>query len=517
MRRPQPRARTERRRARDASALVVVLWCLVVLAVVVISTAHTATLETRLVKNSADSVRAYYLALAGVEKAKAIIYRESESGDLARASRGRALYDNPAEFEDVELGGGVFRVVRSPASGTSSSAGEGALFGVEDEERRLNVNHASPGELARLPRIDEVVAASIVDWRDDDDEVSSNGAEAEYYESLRPPRRIRNGPVETLRELLLVRGVTPQLLLGEDADADGFLDSEENDGRRRTPDDDADGRLERGLSAYLTLESAVPNVDVRGNDRIDITFATAEELAALDGVSRTVADAIVAYRERKSFDSIADLLDVTAGGGNGERGGGVPTAAPPRAEGVVLDASTVGFLPGGERTRLESSVIVAGAAGGPVESTGGRDPQGEARAGGTDANGPKLISIDLLERIADSVTVSRERTLDAVVNVNTAGWEVLACLDGLSEDRARAIVDYRRSSGYFETIAGLLRVPGITTDVFRQIATKVTTRGGTFRVVSEGIVPSTGARRRIEAVVRLGTFNVDTLFYREDS
>ena len=44
-----------------------------------------------------------------------------------------------------------------------------------------------------------------------------NGAESDYYGSLSPPYAPRNGPPVTIEELLLVRGVTPQLLFGLDA------------------------------------------------------------------------------------------------------------------------------------------------------------------------------------------------------------------------------------------------------------------------------------------------------------
>ena len=81
----------------------------------------------------------------------------------------------------------------------------------------------SSNELMQLPNMTSDVMASIVDWRSPTNVVLPGGAEASYYESLQPPYEPRNSACETVRELLMVKGVTPQLLLGEDVHQDGFL------------------------------------------------------------------------------------------------------------------------------------------------------------------------------------------------------------------------------------------------------------------------------------------------------
>jgi general secretion pathway protein K len=58
---------------------------------------------------------------------------------------------------------------------------------------------------------------SIKDWMDsgDDEAITGlNGAESDYYQDLDPPYTCRNGPFTQVDELLLVRGVTPQLYYG---------------------------------------------------------------------------------------------------------------------------------------------------------------------------------------------------------------------------------------------------------------------------------------------------------------
>ena len=71
-----------RRIKRRGSALLIVMWALVLLSVAVTSVLHTTHIDLHVVKNQGDQTQAYYLAIAGVEKAKALIYREQE--DLHR-------------------------------------------------------------------------------------------------------------------------------------------------------------------------------------------------------------------------------------------------------------------------------------------------------------------------------------------------------------------------------------------------------------------------------------------------
>jgi general secretion pathway protein K len=58
---------------------------------------------------------------------------------------------------------------------------------------------------------------SIKDWLDskDDDAITGlNGAESDYYQDLDPPYPCKNGPFTHIGELILVRGVTPEIFRG---------------------------------------------------------------------------------------------------------------------------------------------------------------------------------------------------------------------------------------------------------------------------------------------------------------
>jgi transcriptional accessory protein Tex/SPT6 len=94
---------------------------------------------------------------------------------------------------------------------------------------------------------------------------------------------------------------------------------------------------------------------------------------------------------------------------------------------------------------------------------------------------------------------------------------VLSCIPGIDRPLAQAIVSYRQSSGYFPSIGGLLKVPGMNRQLFKQAAPFVDARSETYRILSEGRVNSTGTRQRLQVIVHIGLHDVSTVSYREDS
>ena len=81
--------------------------------------------------------------------------------------------------------------------------------------------------LMALPGMTVDIADAIMDWIDDDDETREFGAEFDYYQSLGSPYEPNNGPFNTVEEILLVRGVTPEMLFGADINRNGMIDQHE--------------------------------------------------------------------------------------------------------------------------------------------------------------------------------------------------------------------------------------------------------------------------------------------------
>lgn len=455
--------------SRRGSILVGMLWCLALVFVIVVGVLHSSHMELQVVKNHGDQIQAHYLALAGIEKAKALLHQDATTRKRAARNHSGELYDAPADFKEIGYGRGTFSVIRQGRA----DEGGGTKYGISDEESRLNLNQASVTDFGKIYGLAPEIAAAIVDWRDGDQNTTPNGAEADFYLSMRPPYQPRNGPFETVRELLQVRGVTRDLLLGEDANGNGLLDPEENDGNASAPPDNQDGVLDAGWSELLAVHSTGRNEDAAGQARVNVQSADESALTGVPGITTDIAKAIVSSRGQKQLETLADLLDVTS--------------APPNAGGQPNNA-------------------------GPNRGRGGGGPQNFSQGGG----GQKMIDENLLYEIGDQVTAGEDREQTGAVNVNTASVTVLKCLPGLDEQLAQAIVSYRQSAGFLANVAHLLKVPGITRDIFKQLAPRVSVRSETFRIVSEGKIRSTGVRSRIEVVVRFGSGSVTTLSYRED-
>lgn len=457
--------------SRSASVLVGLLWCLALLSLIVIGVLHTSRLDLMVVKNYGDKVQAHYLALAGIEKAKALLYQDARDRSRSGQNHTGSLYDAPDYFREVPLGRGEFSVLHRAAA----DDGGDVLFGVSDEESRLNVNYTTADELTRLEDMTPDIAAAIMDWRDEDNVVTPGGAEAEYYLSLQPPYLPRNGPLQTIRELLMVRGVTPDLLYGADRHQDGMLNDGGQAGSRQVT-----GPYDTGWAGLMTVDSSVANLDAAGQDRVNVQTADERSLTGVRGITADIARSIIAYRAQNRFNSIADLLDVTA-------------------------------------AQNQNQSTASTAAGNTQAQSGA--PQGQETQNQPTSNrsGSKVISPDLLMDIADQLTTQTgSANLPGLININTAGVEVLQCLPGMTRELAEAIASSRRSNGFFPNIAWLLKIPGLSQDVFKQVAPRVCVRSETFRILSEGRIKSSGARQRIQEIVHVGLYDLDTLSYRED-
>src|ERR1035438_7407092 len=96
----------------NGSLLVGLLWCLALLSVIVIGVLHTARMDLLVVKNYGDRIQAHYLALAGIEKAKALLYRDAQDRSRSQKNHTGTLYDDAQDFRDISFSRGPFSVIR---------------------------------------------------------------------------------------------------------------------------------------------------------------------------------------------------------------------------------------------------------------------------------------------------------------------------------------------------------------------------------------------------------------------
>lgn len=434
--------------------LVGVLWCVVLLAVLVLGILHTARLDLISGRYQTDRIQARYLALAGIEKAKALLHQNILDSRRSAVPFSTELFDSPGQFRDVSLGRGNFSVFRPPNNDESGAR----VYGVSDEESRLNVNVADLTELTKLVGLTPDIAAAIVDWRDEDNAVTPGGAEADYYASLNPPYRPRNGPVATVRELLMVRGIGPEQLFGqtediEESPSDDPVSAPSSASREAVVN--SEQLIEGGWAPLLTVHSAIENNDAGGMARVSAQSADEVALTGIRGITKEIAKAIIAYRQRNPIRNLTDLLDV-------------PSAP----------------------------------------------PEGVNPAPGNASNGPKVIDERLFKEIADHLTVDDQAERVGIVNLNTASVDVLLCLPGMTRPLAQAIVSHRRANGFFSSPADLLNVTGFNRNLLQSLLARVDVRSDTYRIRAEGVVGK--CRQTTEAVVRIRARTLTTLAYRED-
>ncbi|MBW1667360.1 MAG: type II secretion system minor pseudopilin GspK [Deltaproteobacteria bacterium] len=114
----------------------------------------------------------------------------------------------------------------------------------------------------------ENIVDAIKDWIDPDNEVTHFGAERAYYESLDRPYSCKNEPLESLKELLLVRGITKELFYGT--------------------------KEKPGISHYLSIY---------GDGKININTASPVVLRSLsEHLDYKMVEEMVAYRSNEEND-----------------------------------------------------------------------------------------------------------------------------------------------------------------------------------------------------------------------
>lgn len=63
---------------------------------------------------------------------------------------------------------------------------------------------------------------------------------------------------------------------------------------------------------------------------------------------------------------------------------------------------------------------------------------------------------------------------DGKININTASIEQLTTLTGIGEAKAKAIIQYREENGNFSTIEDIMKVSGISENIFAKIKENIT-------------------------------------------
>jgi len=243
--------------------LIVTIWIVLILAGLVLVFSRSTRVEAIASANYVAAVQADAIARGSLEYIKAQLLSSQETVIL---TQGEDLY------EAVELESGFFWILHPNLSDDRNYT-----YGLTDEGSKINLNSATEEMLLKLPGMTSELASAIIDWRDTDSEITPGGAESEYYLLLADPYYCKNEPLETVEEILLLRGASEEILYGEDTNKNGVLDVNENDAGESEPPDNKNGRLDRGVYDYVTVYSRQPNVSQDGQSRINVNDTNAAE------------------------------------------------------------------------------------------------------------------------------------------------------------------------------------------------------------------------------------------------
>lgn len=362
----------------------------------------------------------------------------------------------------------------------------GVRYGLEDESTRLNLNalmfadESLPGAgrtlLMALPGMTEEIADAILDWIDEDDEPREFGAEIEYYSTLSPPYGTKNGPMDTVEELLLVRGVTPLLLFGLDMNRNGNIDPHEMSAAAGLQTEVAIDTLPpRGWSSYLTLYSKERNQTSDGQPRIWLNQENLEELYTdLNEVFKEEwASFIVAYRQSGPYSGNGEAQKW-----NGER----PDLSQPASQQISQIWDLLG-------AKVE------------IQPAGGGNPVVVDSPFSSD-----LIEMGLyLPTLLDKVTVNGATTIPGRININQAPRPILLGIPGMTEEIVDQIIEVRDPIPTEENpnrnMESWLLLEGIATlEDMRILSPFICAGGDVYRAQVIGYFEGGGASARAEAV-----------------
>lgn len=299
--------------SRRGSILLMVLVAIIIMSLTTSSYLLLMRNEHLAARYHGNHIQTKQLVDSGVDYLRVFLAQTPDEIELQGG-----LLDNPDSFQDVlviddpiEEYRGRFAVV---ASGMTQGYYQGVRFGLENESAKLNLNSlvtadesqaedddetSARDRLLFIPGMTDEIADAILDWLDTDDSQRTYGAESAYYQSLTPAYTPRNGPLSNLDELLMVRGVTPQLLYGIDTNRNYAIDPDELPRGDLEQLDNTNGEIDRGWSAYFTVHSLEQNISPDGEPKLDLN---AEDLQTLHGDLETALDQqaanfIIAYRQ----------------------------------------------------------------------------------------------------------------------------------------------------------------------------------------------------------------------------
>ena len=473
-----------RKASHRGSILLLVLVAIMIMSLTTSSYLSLMQNEHLAARNSGKRLQAAYLAQSGIAYLREFLAQTQEQIELEGG-----LLSNPNSLQAILVADDQFDTHRGRFTVFAPDLEQGYYLnfrnGLENESSKINLNalveeddetkNTARIRLLALPGMDGSVADAILDFIDEDSQPRELGAEDDYYQELNPAYTTRNGPLSSLDDLLMVRGVTAELLYGLDTNRNYLIDPQEEPRGALLQLDNTLGEFNRGWSAYLTTQSLEKPSDPNGDKRIDVNTGDLKPLHnQLSSVLNVeAANFIVLYRQ----------YGAAAGGSQGSPGSTAPAST------VEIDFDQEGKETIDSLLSLVGAQVVDDKTKQTIESPW-QDNAGHYR--------------QQFSQLLDYATTDTARRVAGRINIQQAARPVLLSISGMTETIADQILTRRDpgvdlSAGEQRHIVWLLADGILTLEEMRLIWPFVTTGGDVYsgQVVGFFDEGTTQARTRV--------------------
>ena len=271
--------------SQSGSALIVALWVLIILSLLIGAFAFDMHIEAGITSYYRKRLKAQYLSYAGVEYAKVILSQESSKEEVL--AEGEEEMNNFRKALEV---GGEVNVSRKVGAGSIEIL-------MKPESAKWDVNKIKDDvwkEILEYSGVSTEKADELIDcfhdYTDPGDEhqISGRGGESDdpFYEQR--GYECKNAPVDSVEELLRIKGFTPEILFGG-------------------PAEEEDGEVLKGIADVLTVWGS--------GDKIDAMSSSEKALNGILELDEFEIQRLIESRVKENGELPEDLQELLADAG----------------------------------------------------------------------------------------------------------------------------------------------------------------------------------------------------------